>query len=330
MPVSKRSVPSQLSQFSKIGAFLVLGFAALWAGQSINGQAPTGPSQSSPLSAQPSAQGSNSQAAQTTSPALPRGKKLFLKDGSFQLVREYKVDGDRVRYYSLDSSQWEEMPAALVDWDATKNTEAEEARRDAAVIAKVNAQEKARNTELKLDIDASLEAAPGVFLPPGEGLFAFDGKAILPLTQAATSANLDKKQLLKQVLVPVPIVSTRHTVSIAGPRAHMRLKTGQPEFYMRTADGREPEMELVHVHVHGDTRQVENLDQLFGQTRTTRDSISMQQWTTAPGVTRYTLSQPLAPGEYVFMEIVQSQEHSLFVWDFGVDGGASRGTAKSN
>ena len=77
-------------------------------------------------------------------------------------------------------------------------------------------QEKARNTELKLDIDASLEAAPGVFLPPGEGLFAFDGKAILPLTQAATAANLSKKQLLKQVLVPVPIVPTRQTVSIAG------------------------------------------------------------------------------------------------------------------
>ena len=93
----------------------------------------------------------------------------MLKDGNFQLVREYKIDGDRVRYYSLDSSQWEEMPAALVDWDATKNTEAEEARRDAAVIAKVNTQEKARNTELKLDIDASLEAAPAFFCRRAKG-----------------------------------------------------------------------------------------------------------------------------------------------------------------
>ncbi len=137
-----------------------------------------------------------------------------MKDGNFQLVREYKIDGDRVRYYSLDSSQWEEMPAALVDWDATKNAEAEEARRDAAVVAKVDTQEKARHAEMKLDIDASLEAAPGVFLPPGEGLFAFDGKAILPLTQAATAENLSKKQLLKQVLVPVPISSdTPHGVN---------------------------------------------------------------------------------------------------------------------
>src|SRR5690348_18002990 len=49
-----------------------------------------------------------------------RGQKLVLKDGSFQLVREYEVNGDRIRYYSLDTHEWEEMPASLVDWDATK------------------------------------------------------------------------------------------------------------------------------------------------------------------------------------------------------------------
>src|SRR5579872_2383145 len=63
---------------------------------------------------------------------LPRGKKLMLKDGSYQLIREYQIEGDRVRYYSLDSSQWEEMPADLVDWDKTKKAEADEAKQDAA------------------------------------------------------------------------------------------------------------------------------------------------------------------------------------------------------
>ncbi len=326
MTLRQRTYPKHL--LLRIGPLFILAVVTLWFAQRIKGQSSPGSSQSRPD--QSSNAPSKPDASQTTAPVLPRGKKLLLKDGNFQLVREYKIDGDRVRYYSLDTSQWEEMPAALVDWDATKNAETEEARRDAAVIAKVDTQEKARNTELKLDIDASLEAAPGVFLPPGEGLFAFDGKAILPLTQAATAANLSKKQLLKQVLVPVPIVPTRQTVSIAGARAHLRLKNGQPEFYMRTADGREPEMDLVRVHVHGDTRQVENLDQLFGQTRATRDSISMQQWALAPGVSRYTLSQSLAPGEYVFMEIVQGQERSLFVWDFGVDGESARGTKNSN
>jgi hypothetical protein len=313
-----------------IGTLFLLGLSPIWLAQAVRGQNSAGSSQSSPLSLQSPAEQSKPEASQTTAPALPRGKKLLLKDGNFQLVREYKIDGDRVRYYSLDSSQWEEMPAALVDWDATKNAEAEESRRDAAVVAKVDTEERARRAEMKLDIDASLEAAPGVFLPPGEGLFVFDGKAILQLAQAATAENLSKKQLLKQVLVPVPIVPTRHTVTIGGARARLRLKNGQSEFYMRTADGREPEMELVRAHIHGDERQIENLDQLFGETHATRDSISMQRWAIAPGVSRFTLSQTLPPGEYVFMEIVQGQGTSLFVWDFGVDGAGTRGTTKPN
>src|SRR5215467_8946806 len=62
----------------------------------------------------------------STVATLPRGKKLMLKDGSFQLIREYQIEGDRVRYYSLDSLQWEEMPADLVDWDKTKKIEADQ------------------------------------------------------------------------------------------------------------------------------------------------------------------------------------------------------------
>ena len=34
--------------------------------------------------------------------ALPKGKKLILTDGTFQLAREYTVEGDRVRYWSLE------------------------------------------------------------------------------------------------------------------------------------------------------------------------------------------------------------------------------------
>ena len=46
--------------------------------------------------------------------------KLYLKDGSYQLVREYKVENDRVTFYSLDRDDWEEVPASLVDLDKTK------------------------------------------------------------------------------------------------------------------------------------------------------------------------------------------------------------------
>lgn len=99
--------------------------------------------------------------------ALPRGKKLVMKDGSFHLIREYKIEGDRVRYYSVDEQQWEEMPEALVDWDATKKDAAEEAAHGDSIVKKVHVQEMGRLVQ-PLDIDASLEVAEGVFLLPAK------------------------------------------------------------------------------------------------------------------------------------------------------------------
>src|SRR5665213_824944 len=41
--------------------------------------------------------------------------KLYTTDGEHQIVREYLVVGDRVRFYSVDRSDWEEVPASLID-----------------------------------------------------------------------------------------------------------------------------------------------------------------------------------------------------------------------
>jgi len=283
-----------------------------------------------PLRAQqaPSSPADSSSASQTSngssSRVLPRGRKLLLKDGSYQLVREYRIDGDRVRYYSLDSSSWEAMPVDLVDWDATKKAEADQARRDATLAAKVEAQEAARVIP-PLDIDASLEVAPGVFLPPGVNLFAFDGKSILPLPQAETSSKISKGRLLEQVMVPIPIVPSRQNVSIQGARAKSRLQVSQPEFYIRTADAREPRLELIRAKAHGDSRLIEHIDQLFGEKAELRDSLPMQKWPVAQGVYRFTLDKPLEPGEYAFAEVLDEEGMSLYVWDFGVDAGAVSG-----
>jgi len=46
-----------------------------------------------------------------------------LKDGNFQLVREYQRNGERVRYFSVERGAWEEIPSAMVDWDATAKAE---------------------------------------------------------------------------------------------------------------------------------------------------------------------------------------------------------------
>src|SRR5260370_39562589 len=69
--------------------------------------------------------------------------KLYLKDGSYQLVREYKVEKDRVRFFSTDRGEWEEIPVELVDLEKTQTEikQREEARREEA--AAIDAEEKA-------------------------------------------------------------------------------------------------------------------------------------------------------------------------------------------
>jgi len=259
---------------------------------------------------------------------LPRGKKLILKDGSVQLVREYQVMDDRVRFYNTERSQWEEMPAALVDWDATKQSEAEQKKTDAALLSTVHKQEQARRI-MPLDVDASLEAAPGVFIPPGEGLFVYDGKSVLRLTQAQADNKLDKAKVVEQVLVPIPIVPSRRNLSIPRPHAEVRVHNEQPEFYMRTADAREPNMILIRTKVHGDSRLIENVDTyLQAISKTKRNEVIAERWQIANGVYRFTLSQSLEPGEYVFTEIVKGEGTNLYVWDFGVDAGGKSSAAK--
>jgi hypothetical protein len=274
---------------------------------------------------------------------LPRGKKLVLKDGSFQLVRDYARNGERVRYLSAERGDWEEIPAAMVDWEATARAEAEEANEAEALAKKVRAQEQAQNLQPVMDVDASLQVAPGVFLPAGEGMFLVDGKSVRLLEQVGSQIKTDKKQFLKQVLSPIPIVPGKQNVQIPGARAKSRVTNTQLEFYLREAPpdpdrttpivkssrpGESgPEVELVRATVKGDKRQLESIKNLFGeQLETKRATISMERWDVAPAVYRFTLGEALSPGEYALAEILPDGMN-LFVWDFGVDATAGAKTA---
>jgi hypothetical protein len=274
-------------------------------------------------------------------PALPRGKRLVLKDGSFQLARSYQRVGDRVRYLSAERGDWEEIPAAMVDWDATANAEAAEKDEEDALAKTIRAREQAQRIETVMDVDASLQVSPGVFLPPGEGMFLVEGKSVRPLEQVGSQIKRDKKQFLKQVLSPIPIVPSKQNVQIPGARAKVRVTTSQAEFYLREAPtdpdrttpivkssrpGESgPEVELVRATVKGDKRQLESIKILFGQEETARATISIERWEIAPTVFRFTLSEPLPPGEYALAEILPDGMN-LFVWDFGVDAAAGTKT----
>lgn len=278
-------------------------------------------------------------AAPATPTGTPRGKKLVLKDGSFQVIRTYEKHGDRVRYFSIERGEWEEIPDGLIDWEATKKAEAAAEKADAAAVEKAHIQTEAARMDPPMEVDASLSVAKGVFLPEGEGMFVLEGKTIKALQQAGSQVRTDKKTFLEQVLVPIPVVPSKRNVELPGARATARIMTATPEFYLREPPpdpdrvssvertGRQnesgPEVLLIRAKVKGNKRYLEAMRSLMGQAMgEDREEISMQRWEVASDVYRFTLSEPLPPGEYALAEIL-NDGLNLFVWDFGMDGSAA-------
>src|SRR5262245_39807943 len=81
--------------------------------------------------------------------ASAANQKLYLKDGSFHVVREYKVMPDRVRYYSIERSDWEEIPADLVDLKRTESEIKERVESLKEETAIIDAEEKAERAVRK-------------------------------------------------------------------------------------------------------------------------------------------------------------------------------------
>ncbi len=269
-------------------------------------------------------------------PVLPRGTKLVLKDGTFQVVREYQRNGDRVRYFSMERGDWEEIPTSLVDWDATAKAASDAQKSSAAEVEKIHKQEEAKRMDNATDIDASLQVGGGVFLPDGEGMFVLEGKSVRVLDQAGTRTKSSLLRTAGQVMVP--IVPGKKTIILPAAHSTVRLRTNTPEFFLReppfdpevpsqiqrsSRPGESgPEVELIRVKVGRNSREIESIGTLFGEEMSVnKNAVSIQQWEVAKNVYRFTLSEQLAPGEYVLAEILPDGLN-LFVWDFGVDAAA--------
>jgi hypothetical protein len=295
--------------------------------------------------------GSNPSSSASTAPAgiskddpassrLSHGKKLILKDGNFQLVRSYERNGDHVRYFSVERGAWEEIPAAMVDWDATEKARIADEQAENALVKRVEAQERAQKIAPVVDVDASLRVGQGAFLPSGEGMFVVTGKNVTHMDQAGTMTKIDKKQRLKQMASPIPIVQGKHYVELPGTRAKLRVDTTStmPEFYLREIydpdnpttiwqSSRQgtggPEIALVRTTVKGNVRRLKTIKSIMGQEIGAETSeIRVQRWEIAKDVYRFTLAEPLPPGEYALAELL-ADGMNVFVWDFGVDGAAS-------
>jgi len=249
---------------------------------------------------------------------LPRGQKLILTDGSFHVVREYRRAGDRARYYSVERSAWEEIPASMVDWAATEkaNAELEAVHRDTVERLRAAAADDVAGS---IDSSSSLQVSSGVILPDPPGFYALDGQVVLSMEQVLAASRLDKGRAIIKAISGIPLISTKHIIEIPGKRAKIRVQSAEPEFYFRSADGRSPQLTLVRADINGDKRQVSTaVTDLTGTTKYEYRELPMMTSEAARGVQRLTMGQKLEPGEYALVETT-AEGISSYVWDFGVD-----------
>lgn len=245
-------------------------------------------------------------------PLLAAKKKLILKDGSYQVVREWEVKGEHVRYYSTERFAWEELPASLVDWEATKKAN-EEAQTEAKELLEEVRYPSAEET-------GAIVVALGKTLPEADGVYAFDGKNIVVLAQSATELRLDKKRMLLSMAMPLPILKSRTNVALDGTKSKTRLKSATPVIYVRFAEETDLKFAMVRAKVKGSKRVFEQLlrGPLGGKAEESRQTVAIEQETLSSGVYRLRLPSPLPPGEYAIIELLE-QGMNLDVWDFGVD-----------
>ncbi|MDE3180797.1 MAG: hypothetical protein KGM47_14210 [Acidobacteriota bacterium] len=250
-------------------------------------------------------------------PAAAQQIKLYLKDGSYQLVKNYKVEGDRVRYYSVERSQWEVVPLSLVDFDKTRNEEAKEEAQRQSILREA---EKTVNNTYELPANTGYMVAPGIRLPQSEGVYAYDGTRLITLLQSQGSVERDKKRLALNIALPGPILKSRSFVTLPGPAAGPRLINQSAVFYVSLGGKEGSDVELMRLKARKNDRIVEGLEARPGaKPGESRDDIPVERSQVAPGVYKLQPLKPLQPGEYALGEVNEGRLN-LDVWDFGVDG----------
>src|SRR5579872_510153 len=149
--------------------------------------------------------------------------RLYLKDGTYQLTREYEVKQDRVRYYSTERDEWEEMPLEMVDLDRTKKEVAERAA-ELAADAKAQSEEDNAIREAEKQVES---------IPTQPGVYYIHNDKLEPLKVAESKIVNNKRQSVLRVMSPIPIVPGKQTVELDGESSARRIGEKRPEFFFR-------------------------------------------------------------------------------------------------
>lgn len=236
---------------------------------------------------------------------LGQAFKLYLKDGGYHMVREYHVEDDRIRYYSTERSDWEEIPVALVDLNKTESE-----RKAIADLAK--SDQKLENDEEKLDRELRRQIAA---VPQDAGAYYIDNDQAKTLTQADYKIVTDKKRQVLKYLSPVPLVPGRASVVVQGARSKFVVTESRPQFFFRLA--KVESFGIVRLTPKKDARIVENISitPAINQNVEEQKEIPTFQQDVADQLYKVWPEKDLEPGEYALVEYTQG-EVQLMIWDF--------------
>lgn len=237
--------------------------------------------------------------------------KLYLQGGGDMLVSEYSVDGDRVRYYSVERSEWEEIPLELVDLERTKRLEerqevAREVRRKE--VEAIRASERRARTELHR-------------VPLEDGVYYLRADEILSVQQADLIVNKSKTATLLRVLSPLP-AADKETLEVEGPHAALVVPDARPMFFMRLE--KINRIEIFRLKSKNKSREVQILEKIpkTKEIFETHETVEIFRQQLAPSVYKVWPVEPLAVGDYAVIEYAPGEEN-LRAWDFTVGASAT-------
>ena len=196
--------------------------------------------------------------------AQVQNQRLILKDGSYQVVTKYQKVADRVRYFSAERGQWEEIPENLVDWAATQKWAQDHAPgakpapepEPTQPVSPANPEAAAIDKEEQHARARTPDVSPGLRLPDQDGIWALDtfrdSPELVALPQ--NSASVDRQtghNVLRSALNPIGGIQQK--VQIPGAESKVKLHIADPAFYVSLigVDDNEAESSAVTVDTHG-------------------------------------------------------------------------------
>jgi len=240
--------------------------------------------------------------------------KLYLKEGGFHVVREYEIKTDRVRFFSVERGEWEEMPLELVD---LKKTQGEQKRREAseAETKKADAAEREAERTQRREVNA---------IPDDAGVYWIDGKNVIALKAADVKVVTDKRRNILKTITPIPMVAGKSTLEVDGRTSQRPIPRQLPELYLRI--DRPERFTVVRCSPGKEgTRIVErwSVIPISKELVQERDEVDVFRYQLSDNLYKVWPQKPMPPGEYAFIQYTDGKGN-VQVWDFTVQGEVAR------